>query len=85
MRHRIIGALDTGCRLSELANIRIADVNFQTWEIRLRSTKGQTKTGEEERVFAMTERLRSVLTQRRFLKGPDDYVFGREDGKQQKT
>jgi integrase len=84
MERRLIGALDTGMRRGELANVRVSDVNYQSWEITLPTSKGRTKTGgAAEKVFAMTPRLQKVLEERRFLKAPNDYVFGHEDGSYQ--
>ena len=57
-------------------------INYQTWAITLpaENTKGGKSTGEDQITYAMTERLRKVLNERRFL-APDGYVFGNEEGR----
>lgn len=83
MERRIVGALDTGLRKKELAFIQVKHINYKTWEITLPTSKGESKTGEQESVFAMTPRLQKILEERRWL-GPEGYVFGTESGKFQK-
>jgi integrase len=74
MRDRIIGALDTGCRLGEMLKIQNKQVDWRHRWIRI--LKEQSKT-EVARVipFEAGSRLEKVLRRRAFL-GPDAYVFG---------
>lgn len=76
MRRWMIGALDVGVRRTELLNVKVKDVDFQNWIIRLPETKSQ----EPQCVHAQTERLQKILEQRRFL-GDEAYVFGDDSGK----
>jgi integrase len=74
MRDRIIGALDTGCRLGEMMKIQNKHVD---WEHRwIRILKENSKT-EVARIipFERGSRLEDVLRRRTFL-GVDAYVFG---------
>lgn len=84
MTRRIIASLDTGIRREELMMIQVKDVNFNTWEIVLPKSKGQSKTGVQESVYVMSPRLRVILEERRQL-GPFAFVFGTEDGRAQKS
>jgi integrase len=81
MRRRLIAALDTGLRQGEMLLVQVKHVDYEQWVIQLpaANTKGGATTGEDEEVEAGTERLRAVLTERRFL-GPEGYVFGKENG-----
>jgi integrase len=79
MTRRLIVALDTGLRKKEIAHLQIKHINFKTWALTLPTSKGKTKTGEEEQVFAMTPRLQQILESRRFL-GDEAFVFGTEGG-----
>jgi integrase len=71
----LYGALDLGVRRGEHLQIRVKDVNYQTWTISLPNPKAD----EPQNVYPETLRLRSILEQRRFL-GPEAFVFGNFDG-----
>ena len=73
---RFVGALHLGIRFGELQAIRVSDVDFKTWKVSLRDTKGD----EPQTVFAETDQLRRIFEERAF-RGPDAYVFGTEDGR----
>jgi len=67
-----------GWRHEELVNMRVRHVNLTASTIRLEP--GTTKNAEGREV-SMTLPVRTLLTQCIHGKGPDDYVFTREDGK----
>jgi hypothetical protein len=62
--------------------VQVKHIDYVNWRITLPWTnaKGGKTTGRDEFVWVMSDRLRRVLEQRRFL-GPDAYVFGTEDGR----
>ena len=61
--------------------MQVKHVDYGTWKITLpwMNAKGGKMTGQDETVWVMTDRLRRVLEERRFL-GPDCYVFGTDEG-----
>jgi site-specific recombinase XerD len=61
--------------------VQVKHVDYATWKITLpwMNAKGGKMTGQDEAVWVMTDRLRRVLEERRFL-GPDCYVFGTDEG-----
>ena len=75
LKRRLLGTLWLGARGSELDRVRLADVNFKTWDIALQKGKSQPRTVW----LPEASPLRSLLEQRRFLK-PEKFVFGDEDG-----
>lgn len=81
MHRRLCAAFDTGVRAGEMLLIQVRHVDYANWKITLpwSNAKGGTITGRDEAVWVVTERLRKVLEERRFL-GPDAYVFGDEEG-----
>jgi integrase len=85
MYRRLCAAFDTGLRAGEMGLVQVKHIDFTSWRITLpwMNAKGGKTTGEDEFVWAMSERLRKVLEERRFL-GPDAYVFGTDDGKRVK-
>jgi integrase len=83
MRDRIIGALETGCRLGEMLRIRNRHVLWDTHQISIPAE--HTKDAESRRIpFESKGRLALVLKRRRFL-GPDAYAFGGPAGEYQGT
>jgi integrase len=77
MKRRILGARWLGSRGSELDRLRLDDIDFKTWRVKIRA--GKSKTART--VWLSDESpLRELLLQRRFLKPPHDYVFGDENG-----
>jgi integrase len=77
MRRRLVGALDLGLRAGEMLRVQVKHVDYETWKIHLPAAV--TKAGTDQIVYAGSDRLRTILTERKHL-GPDAYVFGREDG-----
>jgi integrase len=67
-----------GWRHEELLALRVRQVNLSAGTIRLEP--GTTKN-DQGREVSMTLPVRALLTQCVHGKGPDDYVFTREDGK----
>jgi integrase len=61
--------------------MRARNIDYANWRITLPwdKAKGGKTTGKDEIVWVMSERLRKVLEERRFL-GPEGYVFGTDDG-----
>ncbi len=83
MRDRIVGALDTGCRLGEMLKIQNRHVLWTTHQISIPAE--HTKDAEARRIpFEAKGRLAATLKRRRFL-GPDAYVFGGPAGGYQGT
>jgi integrase len=83
MRDRIIGALETGCRLGEMLRIQNRHVLWETHQISIPAE--HTKDAESRRIpFEPKGRLAFVLKRRRFL-GPDAYAFGGPAGEYQST
>jgi integrase len=77
MKRRILGARWLGGRGSELDRLRLDDIDFKTWRVKIRA--GKSKTART--VWLSDESpLRDLLLHRRFLKLPHDYVFGDENG-----
>ena len=64
-----------------MLKVQIQHIDFATWKITLPAeiAKGGATTDRPETVYAMTERVRAVLEDRKAL-GPDAYVFGAESG-----
>jgi integrase len=86
MYRRLLAAFDTGLRSGEMGLVQVKHIDYANWRITLpwANAKGGKTTGRDEYVWVMSERLRTVLEQRRFL-GADGYVFGTEDGRHVKS
>jgi integrase len=83
MRNRIIGALETGCRLGEMLKIQNRRILWDTHQISIPAA--HAKDAESRRIpFEPNGRLAQVLNRRRFL-GPKAYVFGGATGEYQGT
>ena len=83
MRDRIVGALETGCRLGEMLKIQNRHVLWDTHQIVIPAE--HAKDAESRRIpFEPKGRLSQLLKRRRFL-GPNGYVFGTATGKYQGT
>lgn len=84
MRDRIIGALETGCRLGEMLKIQNRHVLWSTHQISIPAE--HAKDAESRRIpFEPKGRLLShILRRRRFL-GPNAFVFGGPAGEYQST
>jgi integrase len=83
MRDRIIGALETGCRLGEMLKIQNRHVLWETHQISIPAA--HAKDAESRRIpFEPNGRLARLLKRRRFL-GPKAYVFGGVSGEYQGT
>lgn len=100
MKRRLIAAFDSGLRAGEMMRLQIKHVIWklevitlndgtvlQGYIIRLppRISKGGKTRGKMEYVYAMTERFRLMLDQRRLqLKNdPEGFIFGTEQGHSQ--
>jgi integrase len=81
MYRRLCAAFDTGVRAGEMLQIQIKHVDFVNWRITLPwgNAKGGKVTGRDEYVWVMSDRLRKVFEERRFL-GDNAYVFGTDEG-----
>jgi integrase len=65
----------TGCRLSELINIRFRYVDFESNTFRIANTGDfETKSGKE-RVIPMVSKVRDIFKKRLQVKGDTDFVF----------
>lgn len=83
MRDRIIGALETGCRLGEMLKIQNRRVLWDTHQISIPAA--HAKDAESRRIpFEPNGPLAQILKRRRFL-GPKAYVFGAATGEYQGT
>ena len=83
MRHRIVGALETACRLAEMLKIQNRHVLWDTHQIIIPAE--HAKDAESRRIpFEPKGRLAQLLKRRRFL-GPKAYVFGGSGGEYQGT
>jgi integrase len=83
MRDRIIGALETGCRLGEMLKIQNRHVLWDTHQIIIPAE--HAKDAESRRIpFEPKGRLSQLLKRRRFL-GPKGFVFGTATGAYQGT
>jgi integrase len=83
MRDRIIGAIETGCRLGEMLKIQNRHVLWDTHQVSIPAA--HTKDAEARRIpFEPGGRLAQLLKRRRFL-GPKAYVFGGVSGEYQST
>jgi integrase len=83
MRDRIIGALETGCRLGEMLKIQNRRILWDTHQISIPAA--HAKDAESRRIpFEPNGRLAQILKRRRFL-GPKAYVFGGATGEYQGT
>jgi len=78
MRAMFEVAFSFGWRLSEVANLRVAQVNVTGGTIRL--YPGETKN-DEGRIVIMTDTVRRLLEPCVAGKSPSDYVFTRANGK----
>jgi hypothetical protein len=100
MRRRLIAAFDGGLRRGEMQALQVKHVNWRpitlvgedgveltAYEIRMppELTKGGKSSGKFEVVYAVTDRFRLMLDQRRLqLKNnPEAYLFGTEAGYRQ--
>jgi len=66
-----------GCRVGELLNLRVHQIELESKVIRL--DPGTTKNGRG-RIAPMTSRVHSLLSECVFRKDPADYVFTRPNG-----
>jgi integrase len=83
MRDRIIGALETGCRLGEMLKIQNRHVFWNTHQISIPAE--HAKDAESRRIpFEPKGRLAQFLKRRRFL-GLNGYAFGGPAGEYQGT
>jgi integrase len=83
MRDRIIGALETACRLGEMLKIQNRHVLWDTHQIIIPAE--HAKDAESRRIpFEPKGRLAQLLKRRRFL-GPKAFVFGAATGEYQGT
>ncbi|HYT65498.1 MAG TPA: tyrosine-type recombinase/integrase [Vicinamibacterales bacterium] len=83
MRDRILGALETGCRLGEMLKIQNRHVLWETHQISIPAA--HAKDAEARRIpFEPNGRLARLLKRRRFL-GTKAYVFGGVSGEYQGT
>ena len=83
IRDRIVGALETACRLGEMLKIQNCHVLWDTHQISIPAA--HAKDAEARRIpFELKGRLAKVLKRRRFL-GPKAYVFGGATGEYQAT
>jgi integrase len=83
MRDRIIGALETACRLGEMLKIQNRHVLWDTHQISIPAA--HAKDAEARRIpFEPNGRLAQILKRRRFL-GPKASVFGGATGEYQGT
>ena len=101
MRRRLYAAFDLGLRHGEIVKVQLKHVNFTPIRVEVDGavrdvlvislppavTKGGKTTGEQEYVYAGTERLRRELAKRRFAlkRDPEGYVFGTEAGRPVKS
>ena len=77
MRDRIVGALETACRLGEMLKIQNRHVLWDTHQIIIPAE--HAKDAESRRIpFEPKGRLAQLLKRRRFL-GPKAFVFGGAD------
>jgi integrase len=76
LKRRLLGTLWLGARGSELDRVRLAHVNFRTWDVLLQKGKSAPRAVW----LAEASPLRPLLEQRRFLK-PDDFLFGDNEGR----
>lgn len=86
MYRRLLAAFDTGLRSGEMGLVQVKHIDYANWRVTLpwANAKGGKTTGRDEYVWVMSQRLRTVLEQHRFL-GADGYVFGTEDGRHAKS
>jgi integrase len=72
----------TGLRAGEMGLVQVKHIDYANWRITVpwENAKGGKTTGRDEFVCVMSDRLRRVLEQRRFL-GSEGYVFGTEEGR----
>ena len=83
MRDRIVGALETGCRLGEMLKIQNRHVLWDTHQIIIPAE--HAKDAESRRIpFEPKGRLAQLLRRRRFL-GAKAFVFGAATGEFQGT
>jgi integrase len=83
MRDRIVGALETGCRLGEMLKIQNRHMLWDTHQIIIPAE--HAKDAESRRIpFEPKARLAQLLKRRRFL-GPKAFVFGAATGEYQGT
>jgi integrase len=83
MRDRIVGALETGCRIGEMLKIQNRHVLWDTHQIIVPAE--HAKDAESRRIpFEPKGRLAHVLKRRRFL-GAKAFVFGAATGEYQGT
>jgi integrase/recombinase XerD len=74
MRDRIVGTLETGCRLGEMLKVQNHNVHWDTHQISIPAE--HAKGAESRRIpFEPKGRLAQLLKRRRFL-GPKAFLFG---------
>ncbi len=78
LRGLLATAYTFGFRKGELLNLRVGQVDLMNRTIRLNA--GETKSGDG-RLIKMTQDVAVLLQACTSGKGPDDYVFTRQDGK----
>jgi site-specific recombinase XerD len=78
MKRRLIGAIDLGLREGEMLLLQVKHIDYDTQTVRLPSDI--TKAGKDQVAFVGTERLKTMLDERKSL-GPEGYIFGRESGR----
>ncbi len=84
MRDRIVGAVETGCRLGEMLKIQNRHVLWDTHH-QIIIPAEHAKDAESRRIpFEPKGRLAHLLKRRRFL-GPKAFVFGAATGEYQGT
>jgi integrase len=76
LKRRLLGTLWLGARGSELDRVQLADVHFKSWDVTLKRGKSAPRTVW----LPEASPLRELLEARRFLKPPDDFVFGDDEG-----
>jgi integrase len=76
LKRRLLGTLWLGARGSELDRVRLAHVNFRSWDVTLQKGKSAPRTVW----LPDTSPLRPLLEARRFLKA-DAFVFGDDEGR----
>lgn len=79
LRAMICMAFTCGNRSAELKGLQVRQVNFLARNVRLYA--GETKNGEG-RLLGMTQEMYLLLEAACEGKGPDDFVFAREGGRQ---
>ena len=74
-RDLVIALLDTGCRYSEMAEMKWRDVELTDGTINLYRSKTENRS-----VLCMTDRLQNTLQNRYKSRRSDDYIFTNKQG-----